>query len=90
VKSSDISSNVDCFLSSTSLDRVAFSSFSGASDKVLRILFVAQNGNKIQQQNPKCQQFILVATCQAPENHSGTLRCDFSTPNPVVFFPMGQ
>jgi hypothetical protein len=69
---------------------VAFSSFSGASDKVLRILFVAQNGNKIQQQNPKCKQFILVATCQAPENHGCTLRCSFSPPNPFVFFPVGQ
>jgi hypothetical protein len=54
------------------------------------LLIVKKNGNKIEQQNPKCQQFILVATCQAPENHCYTLRCDFSTPNPLVFFPMGQ
>jgi hypothetical protein len=49
-----------------------------------------KDGNKFQQQNPKCQQFLLVATCQAPENHGCTLRCDIPPPNPLVFFPMGQ
>ena len=56
------------------------------------------DGNKKQQQNPKCQQCILVATTQAPENHGDTLRCNhgctfrcvLSTPNLVVFFSMGQ
>jgi hypothetical protein len=52
--------------------------------------FLKKDGHQIEQQNPKCQQFLLVATCQAPENHGCTLCCGFSTPNPLVFFPMGQ
>jgi len=39
---------------------------------------------------PWCNQFILCTTRQAAENHGGTLCCDFSTPHPVVLFPMGQ
>jgi hypothetical protein len=49
-----------------------------------------KDGDQIEQQNPKCQQFLLVATCQAPEKHGGTLRCGFSPPNPFVFVPLGQ
>jgi len=48
------------------------------------------DGNKIQQQNPMCKQFLLCTTRQAPENHGCTLCCDFSTPNPVVLFQLGQ
>ena len=42
------------------------------------------------QQNPKCKQFLLVATGQAPENHGCALCCGLSTPNPLVVFPLGQ
>jgi hypothetical protein len=67
--------------------------YSGASDKS-PFYFIAfsskKDGDQIEQQNPKCQQFILCSTRQAPENHRCTLRCDLSTPNPLVFFPMGQ
>ena len=49
-----------------------------------------KDGVQFEQQNPKCQQFLLFATCQAPENHGCTLCCVLPTPNPVVFFPMGQ
>jgi hypothetical protein len=66
--------------------------YSGASDKVLHRFCFPQkkDGDQIEQQNPKCQQFILVATRQAPENHGGTLRCGFPPPNPFVLFPLGQ
>jgi hypothetical protein len=52
--------------------------------------FLKKVGNQIEQQNPKCKQYILCTTRQAPENHGCALCCDFSTPNPLVFFPMGQ
>ena len=48
------------------------------------------NGLQLQPQNPKCQQFLLVATSQTPENHGCTLCRILSPPNPFVFFPMGQ
>jgi hypothetical protein len=66
--------------------------YSGASDKKSssHFCFLKKDGNKIQQQNPKCQQFLLYATRQAPENHGGTLCCVLSTPNPLVLFPVGQ
>ena len=48
------------------------------------------DGVQIQQQNTKCKQFLLCTTRQAPENHGCTLCCDFSTPNPVVLFQLGQ
>ena len=49
-----------------------------------------KNGNQNEQQNPKCKQFLLFATRQAPENHGGTLRCVLPPPNPFVVFPMGR
>jgi hypothetical protein len=67
--------------------------FRGQSIRVLKPTATkkkSKDGNQIQQQNPKCQQFILCTTRQAPENHGGTLRCGFSPPNPLVLFPMGQ
>ena len=48
-----------------------------------------KDGNQNEQQNPKCKQFLLVATRQAPEDHGGALCCVLPPPNPLVFFPMG-
>ena len=48
-----------------------------------------KDGHQNEQQNPKCKQFLLFATRQAPENHGGTLRCVLPPPNPLVLFPMG-
>ena len=52
--------------------------------------FYQKDGDQFEQQNPKCKQFLLVATRQASENHGCTLCCVPSPPNPLVFFPMGQ
>jgi hypothetical protein len=49
-----------------------------------------KDGDQIEQQNPKCKQFLHFTTRQASENHGGTLCCNFSTPHLVVLFPMGQ
>ena len=51
--------------------------------------FLKKDGNQNEQQNPKCKQFLLFATRQAPEDRGGTLRCDLPPPNPFVFIPMG-
>jgi hypothetical protein len=53
------------------------------------LLLKKKDGNKNQQQNPKCKQFILLATCQAAENYGCTL-CGVLPPIPLVLFPMGQ
>ena len=53
-------------------------------------LFLKKDGNQNEQQNPKCKQFLLFATRQAPENYRCTLRCVFPPPNPFVFFPLGR
>ena len=66
---------------------------SGASDKMSSTVifaFLKKDGNQNEQQNPKCKQFLLVATRQAPENHGGTLCCVLPPPNPVVLFPLGR
>lgn len=53
-------------------------------------VLLKKDGNQNEQQNPKCQQFLLFATGQAPENHGCTLRCVRPPPNPLVVFPLGQ
>ena len=66
---------------------------SGASDKMSSTVifaFLTKDGNKNKQQNPKCKQFLLFATRQAPEDHRCTLCCVLPPPNPFVFFPMGR
>ena len=51
--------------------------------------FLKKDGNQNEQQNPKCKQFLLFTTRQAPEDHGCTLCCDLPTPIPFVFFPLG-
>ena len=67
--------------------------FGGQRQNVLHTVifaFLKKDGNQNEQQNPKCKQFLLVATRQAAEDHGGTIRCVLPPPNPLVFFPMGR